>query len=104
MSRARTFQEKGNAQKEILPKQVDFFRRLSWGMRKYRIHCHESGELSMKHQGRWDSHTVLLRSALLRFSFFSLPFSLVSGGTMWYNSWPHRMNLQSNRWLGKALL
>ena len=70
MSRARTFQEKGNAQKEILPKQVDFFRRLSWGMRKYRIHCHESGELSMKHQGRWDSHTVLLRSALLRFSFF----------------------------------
>ena len=50
MSRARTFSEKGNAQKEILPKQIDFFRRLSWGVRKYRIHCHASGELSMKRQ------------------------------------------------------
>ena len=48
MSRARKFSEKGNAQKEILPKQTDFFRRFSWGMRKYRIHCHIGGELSMK--------------------------------------------------------
>ena len=48
MSRARKFSEKGNAQKEILPKQIDFFRRFSWGMRKYRIHCHMRGELSMK--------------------------------------------------------
>lgn len=50
MSRAKTFSEKGNAQKEILPKQIDFFRRLSWEVRKYRIHCHASGELSMKRQ------------------------------------------------------
>ena len=48
MSRASTFSEKENAQKEILPKQTDFFRRFRWGMRKYRIHCHASGELSMK--------------------------------------------------------
>ena len=40
--------EKGNTQKEILPKQTGFFRRFSWGMRKYRIHCHMRGELSMK--------------------------------------------------------
>ena len=52
MSRARKFSEKGNAQKEILPKQIDFFHRLSWGMRKYRIHCHASGELSMKRRGK----------------------------------------------------
>lgn len=50
MSRAEKFSEKGNAQKEILPKQTDFFRRFRWGMREYRIHCHASGELSMKRQ------------------------------------------------------
>ena len=71
MSRARKLSEKESAQKEILPKQVDFFRRLRWGMRKYRIHCHVCGELSMKRRGKWNFHTVLLRSALLRFSFFS---------------------------------
>ena len=70
MSRARTFSEKGNAQKEILPKQSDFFRRFRWGMRKYRIHCHVCGGLSMKLVEEI-SHTVLLRSSfsLLRFSF-----------------------------------
>lgn len=52
MSRARTFSEKENAQKEILPKQTDFFRRFRWGMRKYCIHCHASGELSMKRFGK----------------------------------------------------
>ena len=31
MSRARTFSEKGNAQKEILPKQSDFFPSVSLG-------------------------------------------------------------------------
>ena len=51
MSRAITFSEKENAQKEILPKQTDFFRRFRWGMRKYCIHCHASGELSMKRFG-----------------------------------------------------
>ena len=69
MSRAKKSREKGNAQKEILPKQVDFFRRLSWGMRKYRTHCHESGELSMKRQWK-EISAVLLRSTLLRFFFF----------------------------------
>ena len=54
MSRARKFSEKGNAQKEILPKQIDFFRRFSWGMRKYRSHCHICGELSMKCRGIGD--------------------------------------------------
>ena len=70
MSRASIFSEKENAQKEILPKQTDFFRRFSWGMRKYRIHCHVSGELSMKQWKKELSHIVLLRSTLLRVFFF----------------------------------
>lgn len=68
MSRAEKFSEKGNAQKEILPKQIEFFPSVSLGdaeipyslSRKWRTINETSEKI----------HLVLLRSTLLRFFFF----------------------------------
>lgn len=67
MSRARESRKRERTKGKLAEVKADFSVGFGWGMRKYRIHCHACGELSMKLRSEID--LVLLRGAMPRFFY-----------------------------------